>query len=122
MTDFHFNYQDLIRNGWDGNLDSLEEFKEQRKSMLELGWNPKEMTMQQFAVSFAYKLCGALIGPDDINEDKKEIEDKEDPEPEEDFEEDNDEEDDYEERRRRAEEMGWDEEEMDLEEFEDLFM
>ena len=127
MTDFHFNYQDLIRNGWDGNLDSLEEFKEQLKSMLELGWNPKEMTMQQFAVRMAYKIRGALIGHDDINENERKteitnsdasIDDEEDPESEE----DEDDEDDYEERRRRAEEMGWDEEEMDLEEFEDLFM
>ena len=107
MTDFHFNYQDLIRNGWDGNLDSLEEFKEQLKSMLELGWNPKEMTMQEFAVKMAYKIRGALVD----SEDEEEID-----------EDDDDDEDDYEDRRRRAEEMGWDEEEMDLEEFEDLFM
>ena len=107
MTDFHFNYQDLIRNGWDGNLDSLEEFKEQLKSMLELGWNPKEMTMQEFAVRMAYKIRGALVD----SEDEEEID-----------EDDDDDEDDYEDRRRRAEEMGWDEEEMDLEEFEDYFM
>ena len=107
MTDFHFNYQDLIRNGWDGNLDSLEEFKEQLKSMLELGWNPKEMTMQEFAVRMAYKIRGALVD----SEDEEEID-----------EDDDDDEDDYEDRRRRAEEMGWDEEEMDLDEFEDLFM
>ena len=107
MTDFHFNYQDLIRNGWDGNLDSLDEFKEQLKSMLELGWNPKEMTMQEFAVKMAYKIRGALVD----SEDEEEID-----------EDDDDDEDDYEDRRRRAEEMGWDEEEMDLEEFEDLFM
>ena len=107
MTDFHFNYQDLIRNGWDGNLDSLEEFKEQLKSMLELGWNPKEMTMQEFAVRMAYKVRGALV----------DSEEEEDSELEDDFDDDDDE-DDYEDRRRRAEEMGWDEEEMDLEEFE----
>ena len=111
MTDFHFNYQDLIRNGWDGNLDSLDEFKEQLKSMLELGWNPKEMTMQEFAVRMAYKIRAALVDPED--EEGSELED--------DFDDDDDE-DDYEDRRRRAEEMGWDEEEMDLEEFEDLFM
>ena len=111
MTDFHFNYQDLIRNGWDGNLDSLDEFKEQLKSMLELGWNPKEMTMQEFAVRMAYKIRTALVDPED--EEGSELED--------DFDDDDDE-DDYEDRRRRAEEMGWDEEEMDLEEFEDLFM
>ena len=35
---------------------------------------------------------------------------------------DDDESDDYEERRRRAEEAGWDEAEMDLEEFEDYYL
>ena len=35
---------------------------------------------------------------------------------------DDDESDDYEKRRRRAEEAGWDEAEMDLEEFEDYYL
>ena len=116
--EFHFNYQDLINNGWDGNPDSLEQFKQQLKSMLELGWNPKEMTMQQFAVKMAYKIYGVLADPNDTDENQNVEDDEEDSESEDDFDDD----DDYEDRRRRAEEMGWDEEEMDLEEFEDLFM
>ena len=48
-----------------------------------------------------------------IEEPKEELEDEA---------EDDEEDDDLEERRRRAEEAGWDEDEMDLEEFEDYFM
>ena len=41
---------------------------------------------------------------------------------EDDFNDDEDDDKDLEQRRCRAEEAGWDEEEMDLEEFEDYFM
>lgn len=112
--EFHFTKQDLLDNGWDGNLDSLDEFKEQLKSMLELGWDPKEMTMQEFALRMASKLCGVLVEPTPQLESENDDED--------DDSESEDKKDDYEDRRTRAEEAGWDEEEMSLEEFEDYFM
>ena len=134
--EFHFTGRELIANGWDGDFNTLEEFKWQLKAALELGWNPKEMTMMQFYARLSVLVCGTLAGTD-VDESilkpstilkPNNIEKKNEPSPKQEekieplIEDDEDEEPSYEERRRRALEMGWDEEEMDLEEFEDYYM
>lgn len=96
MEEFHFTGKQFKEMGWDGNLNTLEDFKLKVKLALENGWNPEEMSFQDFLELF---------------------EDEDD-----DFDDEEDGEEDLEERRRRAEEAGWDEDEMDLEEFEDYFM
>ena len=95
MSGFYFTYEQYREMGWDGDLNTLDDFKTKVRLALEDGWDPEEMSFQDYL-----ELC--------------EDEDDE-------FDDEEDEEDDLEERRRRAEEAGWDEEEMDLEEFEDLF-
>lgn len=96
MTEFHFTGKQFKEMGWDGNLNTLEDFKLKVKWALENGWDPDEMSFQDFLELF-----------EDENDN---------------FDDDEYGEDGLEERRRRAEEAGWDEEEMDLEEFEDYFM
>lgn len=65
--------------------------------------------------------AGITDNRDEVPEVKEESdEDSDDEESDEDS--DDDESDDYEKRRRRAEEAGWDEAEMDLEEFEDYYL
>lgn len=91
--EYTFTYDELKKNGWDGNPNSLDEFKKKLKLALEQGWDPNEMTLQEF------------LDEEEIEEDLDDIEDE-----------------DYESRRLKAELAGWDENEMDLEEFEDYFM
>ena len=147
MEEFKFTYEELKKNGWDGNPDSLEKFKEHLKWALEMGWNPKEMTLQEFGIKMAKLVVEALAADDPIepSEPFKEGEKKEvaveetkpeTPAPEikvevSEMNEEEDSDDDYDDikiethsvssRRKRAEEAGWDEEEMDLDEFEDYF-
>lgn len=134
MTDFVFTGKQLKEYGWDGNLDTLESFKKTLKNALELGWNPEEISLQVFNARLASLMIRTLRGeetsPDDLKEplecevDKNSSQniqnDELEEELEDDFDDDNSE-DDIDSRRRRAEEAGWDEEEMDLDEFEDYF-
>ena len=134
MTDFHFTGRELIANGWDGDFNTLEEFKGHLKAALELGWNPKEMTMMQFyarlSVLVVNTLSGGNTSPDDLKrplsfETNKKNDSSFNNEKEDEPEVENEEEEEeltLSERRRHAEEMGWDEEEMNLEEFEDYFL
>ena len=111
MKEFHFTGKQFKEWGWDGDLNTLEDFKAKVKSMLELGWNPEEMSMPEFALRIGLKVRNTLLGIDESNDDSDS-----------DIEDDDNDDNDYEKRRRRALLEGWDEEEMDLEEFEDYFI
>ena len=133
MADFHFTGRQLIENGWDGNLDTLDQFKEHLKEALELGWNPEEMNLMTFYARLSVLVGRTLMGENTSAEDlkkplacelkdQKKNDDDDDSYDDEDDEEEEEEKDDYESRRRRAEQAGWDEDEMDLEEFEDYYL
>ena len=133
MEEFKFTSEELKKNGWDGNPDSLEKFKERLKWALEMGWNPKEITLQEFGIKMAKLVVEALATDEPIepSEPFKEEEKEEDIIKDEEGSDEEDSDDDYDDikiethsissRRKRAEMDGWDEEEMDLDEFEDYF-
>lgn len=123
IKEFHFTGKELKEMGWDGNPNTLEDFKKEIRSWLETGWDPNKMSLQEYIKwwnNLPELIASYVIRhkDDDIEEDDDIINDEE----EEYEDDDDDDEDNLQERRRRAEQLGWDEEEMDLEEFEDYYM
>ena len=108
MTDFRFTGKQFKEMGWDGNLNTLEDFKKEVKWALENGWDPNEMSFQEF-LSRWNDIVNSIINTEESEEDEDDLDDEDDKE------------ENIDERRRKAEEAGWDEEEMSLEEFEDYF-
>lgn len=116
-----YTYEDYLRFGWDGKPGTLDKFKKDMEEAFKRGWNPNVKTLDQFFFDQA-----VTIGKANTTEERKETSNHIEIElssKEEKCEDDEEEPSlSYSQRRRRAEEMGWDEEEMDLEEFEDYFI
>ena len=116
MEKYKFTFNELREQGWDGSINTLEAFYERINKALDMGWNPKEISLDDFLTYGSLRMKTILKNQNTQSEGIKEPSNNK----------NNtiivDDEKSIEERRKRAEEAGWDEEEMDLEEFEDYFM